>query len=251
MFGRLVLILTSASLFLAACGGGSSSPTPTAPTTPTVIGLTVSGTAGLTSKGQTSQLTATATMSSGATQGVTAQATWQSSNTVVATVSAAGVVTAAGDGEAMITATYQGQSGQMKVTVTVPTRAIADVSLVLKAYTPGGSGLKYRWENTYTFKETGGVYGYTMTSFRIDYYDQNGAFVIAQAWDAVNIALALGSGGRIAPSASKDWAVNWNTNAAVTRVRADYQGTARDDVGNAVTIQGSQSVNMPAAAAVK
>ena len=251
MLGRLIPFLTSAAMALAACGGGNSSPTPVAPSAPTVTGVAITGTATLTSRGQTSQLTATATMSNGTTQAVTGQATWQSSNTAVATVSAAGVVTAVGDGEATVTATYQAQSGQMKVGETLPTRAIADVSLVLKAYTPGGQGMKYRWENIYTFKETGGVYGYTVTSFRIDYYDQHGTFVIAQTWDAVNIALALGAGGRIAPGASQAWPVNWNTNAAVTRVRADYQGTARDDAGSAIAIQGSQSVDMPATAAVR
>jgi hypothetical protein len=88
-----------------------------------------------------------------------------------------------------------------------------------------------------------------MTSFRIDYYDQNGVYVIAQVWDATNIALALGSGGKIAAGTSKDWAVNWNTNAVVTSVRAAFQGTATDEAGNAVTVQGSQTVAMPAVSA--
>lgn len=248
MFRQGTVVLTLASLLLVSCGGGGSSSTPTTPTTVTVTSVSVTGTANLTSKGQTSQLTATATLSNGTQQSVTASATWQSSNTAVATVSPAGVVTAVGSGEVQITATYQSQSAQVKITVTLPTTAVASLSLVLKVFKPGSTGYQYRWENTYTFKETGGVHGYTVNSFRIDYYDQNGTFLISQTWDAANIALALGSGGRISASQSKDWSVNFSVNIGATRLRADYQATAVDDAGSAMTLQGSQTADVPAAA---
>jgi hypothetical protein len=67
--------------------------------------------------GQTAQFTATATMSNGTSQTVTTQATWQSSNTSVATVSSTGLVTAVGAGSADIRATYQSVSGSAAVTV--------------------------------------------------------------------------------------------------------------------------------------
>jgi hypothetical protein len=59
--------------------------------------------------GQTTQLTATATFGDGATRNVTANATWQSSNSGLATVSG-GLVTAVAGGIVTVTATYQGQS---------------------------------------------------------------------------------------------------------------------------------------------
>jgi uncharacterized protein YjdB len=57
--------------------------------------------------GATAQFTATVTMSDGTTSNVTTASAWQSSNPAVATVSAAGVVTALTDGQVTITATYQ------------------------------------------------------------------------------------------------------------------------------------------------
>jgi uncharacterized protein YjdB len=48
---------------------------------------------------------------------VTAQAAWTSSNTTVATVSSAGIVTGLAVGSTTITATYQGVSGTKVITV--------------------------------------------------------------------------------------------------------------------------------------
>ena len=72
-------------------GGSPTTPTPPAPATPTVTAMAVSGTAP--AVGLTAQYTATATLSNGTTQNVTAQATWQSSTRPVATVLATGVGT--------------------------------------------------------------------------------------------------------------------------------------------------------------
>jgi Carboxypeptidase regulatory-like domain/Bacterial Ig-like domain (group 2) len=98
-----------AVLALAACGSGSnlSTPAPAAPSpTPTVKAVAVSGAAP--AVGETAQFTATATLSNGTEQDVTPQAVWQSSNAAVVSVSATGLVTAAGPGEADISATYSG-----------------------------------------------------------------------------------------------------------------------------------------------
>ncbi len=82
----------------------------------TITSVTVSGSSSLT-VGQTSQLTATANLSNGANQSCTTTATWQSSNTSVATVSSAGMVTAIAAGDADIRANCQGTTGALKVTV--------------------------------------------------------------------------------------------------------------------------------------
>jgi hypothetical protein len=235
-----IALFVSAAVLLAGCGGSKSSPA--APSAPAVTSLTVTGTATLTSKGQTAPLTATVTLSNGTTQIVTGQATWQSSNIIVATVSSGGLVTSAGDGEATITASYQGISGTMRVTVTLPRKAVPEATLVLRAYLASG---KYRSESNFTFKETGGVFGFTFLSFRIDYYNQAGTFLIAQTWNTLNIGLALGSGGRIAPGATKDWQVNWLFDPPLSQVRADFSASYVDDVGTTGNLQGSQTVTMP------
>lgn len=73
-------------------------------------------------KGRTRQMTATGTFSDSSTQDLTATATWASSVITHATVSNAdgsrGVVTAAGVGDAMISATLNGVTGQVAVSVT-------------------------------------------------------------------------------------------------------------------------------------
>lgn len=84
-------------------GGGNGSVT--------VQSVAVSGNLAV-SEGSTSQLTATATMSNGSTQDVSGQATWESSNTMIATVSATGLLTAVATGTADISATYQGRMGR-------------------------------------------------------------------------------------------------------------------------------------------
>ena len=72
-------------------------------------------------KGKTLQLTATGTYSDNSTQDLTAQVTWASSATAVASVDATGVVTGIDFGSATISATLGGVSGSANVTVFQPT----------------------------------------------------------------------------------------------------------------------------------
>jgi trimeric autotransporter adhesin len=69
-------------------------------------------------RGRTRQMTATGTFSDSSTQDLTAMATWASSVPSTATVSAAGVVTGAAVGNAMISATLNGVTGQVAVSIT-------------------------------------------------------------------------------------------------------------------------------------
>ena len=94
----------------------STTPTPTPVTQMTR--LTVTGLTTLTTPGQATQLTARAGFSDGSTQDVTNRASWQSSNTAVATVSDAGLVRTVTFGQADVTAAFQ--SFSEKVSINLP-----------------------------------------------------------------------------------------------------------------------------------
>lgn len=121
-------ILFVASLVCGACGSSQpkspTAPTPTAPTAPTpaatatVSTIAVTGNSALVAIAQTSQMTANATLSTGGTQNVTTQATWDTMNSAIATVSATGLVTARSPGTVDIRATYQSVTGTLPVSVT-------------------------------------------------------------------------------------------------------------------------------------
>ena len=119
-------------LLLAGCGGNSSSSssTPSTPVAPTATVSSIAVSGNSPAVGDTSQFAATATLSSGTTQDVTAQATWQSSDAAVATVSSAGVVRSMAAGEADITATYSGVRGSQRMRVAaalVPARTLTGI----------------------------------------------------------------------------------------------------------------------------
>jgi Big-like domain-containing protein len=68
--------------------------------------------------GTTAPFMATATLSNSASQRVTTQAAWSSSNTTIATVSNDGTVTGVAAGDVDITATYQNVAGHAHLTIT-------------------------------------------------------------------------------------------------------------------------------------
>jgi uncharacterized protein YjdB len=109
-------VFVFAFLIAAVACSGSSNTTPANPS-PTVTSVSITGNPSLNGGNLTSQLVARATLSNGTLQDVSTQATWSSSNPGVATVSAAGLVTAVTVGTTNISAAYQGQSGTLAVTV--------------------------------------------------------------------------------------------------------------------------------------
>lgn len=118
---RIVLVILSISVssMVAACNVSKPTTTSATPTpVTTMTKLTVDGLTALTTLGQTTQLTARAGFSDGATQDVTNQAAWHSSNTAVATVSPGGLVTGVTFGQADVTAQFQNFSE--KVTINLP-----------------------------------------------------------------------------------------------------------------------------------
>jgi hypothetical protein len=83
-----------------------------------VVAVTVTGAPSASSS--SFQLTATARGADGSLQDVTHSATWESSNSQIASVSANGYVTILGNGDVDLKATYQGVMGVVHVHVTFP-----------------------------------------------------------------------------------------------------------------------------------
>jgi hypothetical protein len=114
---RRTLVGLAIALFYAGCSSDRSPASPTAPGS-TVSRVMVVGTPP--SVGMSSQFTAIAVLPDGSNQTVTSQAVWRSSNTRVATVTIAGMVTAVSGGSVEISATYAGTTGNLTFTAASP-----------------------------------------------------------------------------------------------------------------------------------
>jgi hypothetical protein len=107
-----------------------------APTTNAATGFYVTGRTP--PIGQSSQLTAIATFSDGTTKDVANQAAWSSSDTTVAAITSAGVLTVLQAGSANVTAVFQSLSGQFQLNLGLTTVAVTGVT-TLTLCGPGGS----------------------------------------------------------------------------------------------------------------
>ena len=130
MSNKLHVIRLSAALatvaWAAACGDGGTEPPPPPPDPPRPATVTVTpATADLTALGQTVQFRAEVRDQNGQAM-AGAAVNWASNSTAVATVNASGLVTAATNGTATITATAGSASGSATVTVTVGSRVTLD-----------------------------------------------------------------------------------------------------------------------------
>jgi len=108
-------------------------------------GVSVTPTTGSIGVGQTEQLAASCTVSTGGSQTITSTATWSSATPSIATVSSSGLVVGVTPGSATITATSNGLSGTSNVTVNPP-------SLASIAITPAGQSTQAQ---TQQFSATG------------------------------------------------------------------------------------------------
>ena len=118
---RLGAAFAFTALALASACGDTEAPagpaTPAVPSPARVVGVEVSGGTTLFQRGQTQQLTARVTNSNGFVEDRSSAASWQSSNAGVVSVSSSGLATAGDEGEATITATFEGQRGTTTVGV--------------------------------------------------------------------------------------------------------------------------------------
>src|SRR5260221_3830773 len=119
------VVLMVMPLVLVGCG--SNAPvSPTAPTSTTtstgttVTRVAITGNVTLARIGETTQLTATATLSDNTTKDVTSEGNWQRGDPRIVTISASGLVTVAGFGSTWISFTYQSRGAGTTVTATLP-----------------------------------------------------------------------------------------------------------------------------------
>jgi len=122
----------------AACAGNNSVSNPAAPT-PAAGLFEVRVTSGAMTD-TTIQLAATGRFVDGSTRDVTSAATWVSSDSSLATVSASGLVTAVGTGSVDVRATYQGVTGALTMQVGRPIQRFG-VSGVVREVGGSGGGL--------------------------------------------------------------------------------------------------------------
>ena len=117
------LLILALSLIVSSCSGSSTSPTSATSTLAPSIFFTGGSSSGgsFFAVGQTGQLTATEILADKTTEDVTNIAVWQSSNPGVATVSSGGLVAAAAVGVTIITASNQGTTGSLAVSVAANT----------------------------------------------------------------------------------------------------------------------------------
>ena len=230
-------------LLIAACGSSSSPTTPSTPAAATVssVALAIS-TSALVKKGATAQATATATMSTGATQDLTSSCTnWASDNAAVATISSGGLLTAQGSGASTITTTCQNVQGRNVVNLSLVTKATPQVT-----YSSGGYGFCNNAANSclkfkVVFAEIGNVYGFNFNFLNMSVKDTSGA------------ALASGSAGPGYWTPSNHWNpggssygcfyLEWGATSHPSSVVLTYQTSVQDDVGNTSSFSDTKTLN--------
>ena len=129
-FGQTVALASAIALVAACSGSLPATPTPsvsavTVTLTPRIAEDRYHGDVTFYGRGQTRQLIAVATLSDGTSETVTNSAMWNSSHPGVVALSETGLATSImAPGvralTATITATYQGTSGTLRVTVAIP-----------------------------------------------------------------------------------------------------------------------------------
>jgi len=184
-----VAVLLAVTL-AAACGKKSTS-TPT----PTVTGVVVTGNGALTSRNQTSQLTATANLSDSTSQNVSSTATWSSSNPAVVSVSSTGLVTAVSFGSATITANYQGAQGSLSALVMLKA-AVTVTPTFTRLCTP------FRARLQLIIAETGNSVGFDISSLTVTLRDLPGNIQASRTYTPADLTLAMG-GSHINAGASR------------------------------------------------
>jgi len=112
-------------LLLGCGGGGSNGGNPQPPVLQSIQVTPANPSITIAAGGATQPFTATGKFNDGSTKDLSSSASWSSSDTAVATISATGVATGLKKGSATITATSGGVSGKTTLTIGVALKSIA------------------------------------------------------------------------------------------------------------------------------
>src|SRR5438034_1401614 len=138
-------VLLAAVSMLIGCGGGGSQSNNNSSVQPSVSSIQVAPSSMSIGTGAGQQFSATAHMSDGTTKDVTATVQWSSSDSNIASISAAGMATGSAPGTVTITA----QSGTMKPTATL-TVSSAIVNLSSIVVSPAASSVPINTSQQFT-----------------------------------------------------------------------------------------------------
>jgi hypothetical protein len=172
-------------------------------------------------------------MSDSTTQNATATATWISSSANVASVTSGGLVTALANGTTTITATYQGRSDTIVITVAM--KATPQLTTVFKRLCG-----PFRTSMDVTLSETSGNIGFTVTAVTVHITDFYNIQRLYKVYVGTEIAAFFGASHfnasqTLVGSVTTSWGVGTqDANGTVTV-------SVTDDAGNATTL--SQSPN--------
>lgn len=147
----LVVGLLTAALSACSGGGNGASSTTTSPPSPTLSSINITPGTPSVAAGLTEQFKATGTYSDGSNSDLTNTASWTSGSTGVATISASGLATSKAQGTATITAASGSVSGSATLMVTAPALmsiTVAPVTVQL------GSTMQTKATGVYTDQST-------------------------------------------------------------------------------------------------
>ncbi len=183
--------------------------------------------------GATAQLTATGTYSDGSKQTFTSGVTFTSDNPAAATVNAAGLVTAVSTGAATITASYQGQTATVQITVTAATLSSIALSSSANSLAPGATA-QLTTTGTYSDGST-----QTLTS-GVTYASGNTAAVTVNAAGLVT-AVAAGSATITATYQSQTATVNITVTAPAAGSLALTSSATNLAAGSTAQLQATET----------
>jgi parallel beta-helix repeat protein len=211
----VVLILC----FLFGCGGGGDSSGDSNGDTTTLLSIAMTPYNPSINVGTTQQLTATGTYLGSSTSDITSQVTWSSAVPSVATVDGSGNVTTLAVGSTTITATLEGVSGAIVVTVTSGsgTAALASISV-----TPANQSISIG--NTQQYTATG-TYSDSSTSNITSQVTWSSSSLSVATIDASGSAVALAAGSTTITATLNG--VSGHTSLAVAAVGTNIHGPIR------------------------
>ena len=212
-FSSLLIVVSLLALAAGGCSAGhvgNSNSSTGSQSTVTLKSIAISAPQATLAVGASEQLKAAGAYSDSSTSDLSAQVSWNSSNSAIATVDATGKVTAIAAGSTNITAALNGVTGTTSITVTAAAKTVAKVTV-----TPATASLA-----------PGATQQYTATA---TYSDNSQANVTSTAtWTSSNTAVATVNASGLATAASAG-------SASITAAVGSVSGTAALTVTSPVT----------------